>query len=73
LDDLKEARRYWKLQEEAQDRTFGELRLEEVTDLSQDIILLEIEQEDRLYGLVVRVPGYISRGPGFYSRHCNKF
>jgi hypothetical protein len=28
---------------------------------------------DRLYGLVVRVPGYISRGPGFDSRHYEIF
>jgi hypothetical protein len=34
LDDLKEARRYWKLKEEAQDRTLW--------DLSQDRLLLEL-------------------------------
>jgi hypothetical protein len=39
LDDLKEARRYWKLKEEAQDRTLWELSLKEVMDLSQDRLL----------------------------------
>jgi hypothetical protein len=34
LDGLKEKRRYWKLKKEALDRTFGELALEEVMDLS---------------------------------------
>jgi hypothetical protein len=28
---------------------------------------------DRLCGLVVRVPGYRSRGPGYDSRHCQIF
>jgi hypothetical protein len=36
LDDLQEARRYWKLKEEAQDRNLGELSSEEAVDLSQD-------------------------------------
>jgi hypothetical protein len=34
LDDLKEKRRYWKLKEEALDRTLWELSLEEATNLS---------------------------------------
>jgi hypothetical protein len=34
LYDLKEKKRYWKLKEEALDRTCGELALEEATDLS---------------------------------------
>jgi hypothetical protein len=34
LDDLKEKRRYWKLKEEALDRTLWRTRLEAVTDLS---------------------------------------
>jgi hypothetical protein len=34
LDDLKEKRRYWKLQEEALDRTLWRTRFEEATDLS---------------------------------------
>jgi hypothetical protein len=42
LDDLKETRRYWKLKEEAQDRTFGELSLEEAMDLSQDRQILDL-------------------------------
>jgi hypothetical protein len=33
LDDLKEKRRYWKLKEEALDRSYGELTLEEAMDL----------------------------------------
>jgi hypothetical protein len=46
LDDLKEARRYWKLKEEAQDRAhFGELILEEAMDLSQNRLLLELMLE----------------------------
>jgi hypothetical protein len=28
---------------------------------------------DRLCGLVIRVPDYRSRGPGFDSRHCHTF
>jgi hypothetical protein len=36
LGDLKEKRGYWKLKEEALDRTYRELALEEATDLSQD-------------------------------------
>jgi hypothetical protein len=36
LHDLKEARRYWKLKEEAQDKLLGELSLEELIDLLQD-------------------------------------
>jgi hypothetical protein len=38
LDDLKEARRCWKLKEEAQDR---ELSLEEVMDLPQERLLFD--------------------------------
>jgi hypothetical protein len=34
LDDLKEKIGYWKLNEEALDRTYRELALEEATDLS---------------------------------------
>jgi hypothetical protein len=34
LDDLREKRRYWKLKEEALDRTVWRTRLEEATDLS---------------------------------------
>jgi hypothetical protein len=33
----------------------------------------EVRNTDRLCGLVVRVPGYRSRGPGFDSRHCHIF
>jgi hypothetical protein len=33
LDDLKEKRRCWNLKEEALDRTYGEIALEEATDL----------------------------------------
>jgi hypothetical protein len=44
LDDLKEARRYWKLKEEAQDRTLRRthVSLEEAIDLSQDRLLLDL-------------------------------
>jgi hypothetical protein len=46
LDDLKEARRYWKLKEEAQDRTLWRTHsLEEAMDLPQDRQLLELETE----------------------------
>jgi hypothetical protein len=38
LDDLKEARRYWKLKEIA---LFGELSLEEAMDLSPDRLLID--------------------------------
>jgi hypothetical protein len=41
LDDLKEARRYWKLKEIA---LFGELSLEEDMDLSQDRLLLDFRK-----------------------------
>jgi hypothetical protein len=34
LDDIKEKKRYWKLKEEALDRTCGELALEEANNLS---------------------------------------
>jgi hypothetical protein len=34
LDDLKEKRVYWKFKEEAQDRTCGELAVEEAMGLS---------------------------------------
>jgi hypothetical protein len=44
LDDLKEARRYWKLKEEPRIALFGELSLEEAMDLSQDRLLFELEQ-----------------------------
>jgi hypothetical protein len=42
LDDLKEARRYWKLKEAAQIALFGELSLEEAMVLSQDGLLLDL-------------------------------
>jgi hypothetical protein len=34
FDDLKEKRRYWKLKEEALDRTHGKIAFEEAMDLS---------------------------------------
>jgi hypothetical protein len=44
LDDLKEARRYWKLKEEAQDRTLWRTQLGRgYGDLSQDRILLDLK------------------------------
>ena len=36
LEDLQEKRKYWKLKEEALDRTLWELALEEAIDLLQD-------------------------------------
>jgi hypothetical protein len=43
LDDLKEARRYWKLEEQAQDRTLWRTHFGRSYGLSQDRILLELE------------------------------
>jgi hypothetical protein len=42
LDDLKEARKYWKLKEALKIALFGELSLEEATDLSQDRLLPDL-------------------------------
>jgi predicted nucleic acid-binding Zn-ribbon protein len=39
LDDIKEARRYWKLKEELRIALFGDIRLEDAMDLSQDRLL----------------------------------
>jgi hypothetical protein len=36
------------------------------------ILIFLLRVEDRLCGLVVRVLGYRSGGPGFDSRHCQK-
>jgi hypothetical protein len=46
LDDLKEARRYWKLKQEAQVRTLWRthVSLEEAMDLSQDRLLLDFDR-----------------------------
>jgi hypothetical protein len=41
LDDLKEARRCWKLKEEAQDRTLCRTHFEKAMDLSQNRLLLD--------------------------------
>jgi hypothetical protein len=41
LNDLKEARRYWKLKEKLRITLFGELSLEEAMDLSEDRLLLD--------------------------------
>jgi ABC-type transporter Mla MlaB component len=46
LDGLKEARRYWKLKEEAQIALFGELSLEEAMDLWQDRLLLDLKSRE---------------------------
>jgi hypothetical protein len=43
LDDLKEARIYWKSKDEFRMALFGELNLEEAMDVSQDRLLLEVE------------------------------
>jgi hypothetical protein len=53
LDNLKEASRYWKLKEEAQDRTFGELNLDEAIYLSQDklLVLPESRSRDSVVGI----------------------
>jgi hypothetical protein len=32
-----------------------------------------VKDTDRLFGLVVRVPGYRSTGPGFHSQHYQIF
>jgi hypothetical protein len=45
LDDLKEARRYWKLKGKVRIALFGELSFEEAMDLLQDRQLLELELE----------------------------
>jgi hypothetical protein len=40
---------------------------------ARDIIALLVNIRDRLCGLVARVSGYRSRGPGFDSRHFQIF
>jgi hypothetical protein len=45
LDDVKEKRRYWKLKEEAQDRFYDELAVEEGVDISQE----RLSDDDQLY------------------------
>jgi hypothetical protein len=45
LDDLKEGKRYWKLKEEAHRiALFGELRLEDAIDPTQDRLLLDLRR-----------------------------
>jgi hypothetical protein len=41
-----------------------------ILQTTKDLYLQDI---DRLCGLVVRAPGYRSRGPGFYSRRYQIF
>jgi hypothetical protein len=38
-----------------------------------EILFEQVKESDRLCGLVIRVPGYRSRGPGFYSRRYQIF
>jgi hypothetical protein len=59
LDDLKETRRYWKLKEEAQDRTLGELSLEEAIDLSRDKYLIDLSA---LYVYIAIICSYTISG-----------
>jgi hypothetical protein len=42
LDDLKKARRYWKLKEEARITLFAELSMEEAMNLSEDRLILDM-------------------------------
>jgi hypothetical protein len=50
LDDLKEVRRYWKLKEEAQDRTFWRTQFGRAMDLLQDRLLLDLSFVLQLIG-----------------------
>jgi hypothetical protein len=41
--------------------------------MNQEIEIKHLDASDRLCGLVVRIPGYRSRGPGFDSRRYQIF
>jgi hypothetical protein len=50
-----------------------EENLEHAERLRNEYFVSELAYLNRLCGLVVRVPGYRSRGPGYDSRRCQIF